>query len=242
MPQSHSQSGHCWIHEGLSHKATGSSGSCAFATRSPFATGSFRLRTSRSGHLGRSQEVGENGSCRIGTTALVCATASRRTGRALPAAASYTARRKAEAVNAGRRSALWPDLRGSSHAASRPAWLSERQLGCREMTVAASVGLLPRSCGEVVLSGLEAPFRRPCRGRSRRDGISPDRTVAEFLAFGSAGQRFESSRGRFVSRRTPSRLQGAGGGVDRREQEARRVDPRASPAVASCVRRMRPTR
>jgi len=77
MPQSHSQSGHCWIHEGLSHKATGSSGSCAFATRSPFATGSFRLRTSRSGHLGRSQEVGENGSCRIGTTALVCATASR---------------------------------------------------------------------------------------------------------------------------------------------------------------------
>ncbi len=67
----------CRVGERLSHKATGSSGSCTFATRSPFATGSSWSRRSRSGRLGRSQKVGENGSCRIRTTALVCATASR---------------------------------------------------------------------------------------------------------------------------------------------------------------------
>ena len=47
-----------------------------FTTRSSFVTESSRSGTSRSGRLGRSHEVGENGGCRIPTRALLCATAA----------------------------------------------------------------------------------------------------------------------------------------------------------------------
>ena len=60
--------------------------SCRPVTRSRFCIGSFRSRKVRFGRLQRSCEVGEKCHCHFRTTALVCATASRRrSGRRTPA-------------------------------------------------------------------------------------------------------------------------------------------------------------
>jgi len=64
----------------LSHKATGSPGSCAFDARWPFSNWSFESRSSRPSRLRGSQEVSENRGCGIRITAFVCATASARSG------------------------------------------------------------------------------------------------------------------------------------------------------------------
>jgi hypothetical protein len=62
----------------LSHKPPGPMTSCRSVTRSRFCIGSFRSRKVRFGRLQRSCEVGEKCHCYFRTTALVCATASRR--------------------------------------------------------------------------------------------------------------------------------------------------------------------
>ena len=64
----------------VSHKPSGPSTSCAFATRCRFWGEPFQPRRTRSGRLRRSHEVTKNRRCQIRTTALVCATASMESG------------------------------------------------------------------------------------------------------------------------------------------------------------------
>ncbi len=81
----------------LFHKAEGLSPFCMFVTRSPFATESSWLRSSRSVLLRASHEVGGIGGCGFRTTAWVCETASRPSGSATVASASADASAEAGA-------------------------------------------------------------------------------------------------------------------------------------------------
>ena len=61
----------------LSHRPSGVSLFCAFATRCRFCGEPFQPRRTGSGRLSRCHEVGKNSRCQIRTTRLVSATASR---------------------------------------------------------------------------------------------------------------------------------------------------------------------
>ena len=67
--------------ERLSHKPLGSATLCASVTKRRFRSDSFHSRRARFVRMRPSHEVGENCRCRFRTTALVCATASRRRRR-----------------------------------------------------------------------------------------------------------------------------------------------------------------